>query len=302
MCKLLVMRKEQIAWVLQSILLHIVCSCCGFLETKGSRTYLGRIVNITEVPFIVLVVPGNQASCTGFIVAQKWVITAAHCFSITKEDTIVAIGTSDRRSHSKKLDVERVIVHPKYLLHDEYDIALIKLAKALKMTTKTEIIAVESTEWPDTKSKRLCYTVGFGHHISANMGGILHGGQVTVGRGSYPYRCEVMLYPLNDYLWTHRNESDAICFGDSGCPLVCDRKAVGIGIASLACETTALGTNDCGTNTVDIFVPLYRNLAWLKSYISCLPSSCSKGISFLTLNLNSNFLFIILNISLLKFL
>lgn len=99
---------------------------CGDVR---ARIVGGEATDIKQHPWqVALDIKG--ALCGGSIVAQNWVLTAAHCFGASKEAGTVRVkaGANNYRIGSAWTAVERVVVHEKYDADtQENDLALVKL-------------------------------------------------------------------------------------------------------------------------------------------------------------------------------
>ncbi|XP_073988448.1 serine protease 55-like [Rhodnius prolixus] len=268
-------------FIYSSLSVLLMFNIYGTFIDNAIRTFEGRRIHITEVPFVVLVIPHDHSCCTGFIVAIDWVLTVAHCFgSETFNGSVeIRIGTHDQLDKAIKINSSSVIIHPNFFkFGKEYDIALIHLKHKIQMTEVAQIIQLEDKKWPEGELRRHCFSIGYGYHINLERIGVLHGGQVTAGFGQYPYECKSAQRNTKSerFVWSNSNESVHICYGDSGGPLVCDRVAVGVSVISFNCGE---GPSDihCGGEFVDAFLYLYEHLNWLQSYVSCLPSSCIEN-------------------------
>lgn len=108
----------------------------------------GEKTDIKEHPWqVALDIKGGQ--CGGSIIDQNWVVTAAHCFGVTKkrEDVRVKTGINNRRIGGAWSNVGRVVIHEKYNAKThENDVALVKL----KSPPAGEVIALAK---PDLQLK-----------------------------------------------------------------------------------------------------------------------------------------------------
>jgi trypsin len=113
----------------------IVCS--GLLQPpaaaqepcKDPRRIVGGVpADIKEHPWqVAFDIKGGL--CGGSIIAQNWVLTAAHCFGDTKQpaDVRVKAGATNRKLGVWSV-VDRVVVHENYNSKtNEHDLALVKL-------------------------------------------------------------------------------------------------------------------------------------------------------------------------------
>uniref|UniRef100_A0A8C6Y0I3 Transmembrane serine protease 13 n=1 Tax=Naja naja TaxID=35670 RepID=A0A8C6Y0I3_NAJNA len=119
--------------------LHLQVDWCG--AYCGQRIS-GRIVGGTEAsaskwPWQVSLQYGSAHICGGTIIDAQWVLTAAHCFFIVKilDEWKVYAGVSDLKQTREGILVSEVIINANYSDdHDDYDIALMKLAQPLLLS------------------------------------------------------------------------------------------------------------------------------------------------------------------------
>jgi secreted trypsin-like serine protease len=95
-----------------------------------------------EFPWQVALLDASVANtfqaqyCGGALVAPTWVVTAAHCVydrGVQPPGSVdVLVGTTSLRSGGKRVDVDAIVVHPRYSERtSENDIALLHLAAAV---------------------------------------------------------------------------------------------------------------------------------------------------------------------------
>ncbi|XP_042336045.1 transmembrane protease serine 9 [Sceloporus undulatus] len=89
-----------------------------------------------EIPWQASLKEGLRHFCGATIIAQRWLLSAAHCFNHTKAEYVTAfVGTtllSAAESGSVKVSIKRVVLHPAYnpaLL--DFDVALLELNRPL---------------------------------------------------------------------------------------------------------------------------------------------------------------------------
>ncbi len=99
----------------------------------GRRIVGGEKTDIKQHPWQVALQFKGTFFCGGSIIAQKWILTAAHCFKFSASggDWRTKAGATNHATMGFWSEVERVIVHEKYdPTTYENDIALIKLKLA----------------------------------------------------------------------------------------------------------------------------------------------------------------------------
>ncbi len=165
--------------------------------------------------------PDGVYLCGGSIVAFRWVLTAAHCFTPANQgrDAKVKAGATNYRTEGVWTEVEKIVIHEAYnsKLHDN-DLALLKLksppnGKIIPMADATLTLSVgeplEVTGWGatseggDPAGELLKASVPYVDPATCNAresyDGSIHAGMMCAG---------------------HRDGGVDSCQGDSGGPLI----------------------------------------------------------------------------------
>ncbi|KAH9503641.1 Transmembrane protease serine 12 [Bulinus truncatus] len=125
---------------------------CGVLpsssDTRKKRIVGGHTASHGSWPWLVALRNMlGSVTCSGAVIAQRWVVTAAHCFKYASNPNLwrVRVGEHDlftNEDNERDLRIHRIIVHPQYssqapeagqnhTIYSRYvnDIALIHLAE-----------------------------------------------------------------------------------------------------------------------------------------------------------------------------
>lgn len=189
----------------------------------------------------------GQRVCTGVIVADKYILTAAHCVKGSVENLIITFGT-DIFHEAFSVGVQRVHVSSNYIQRAERnreDIALVELAGRIPYSySPVKIMPDSSSLAPETS----LVVVGFGIYRFAKpmLSGILRS---VVVRLSEPKYSDTEFYVRQgDYV--------GACLGDSGGPVYInlENKLYLVGI-------TSRGASDCSHS-------IFTNTRFINMFIS----------------------------------
>lgn len=139
----------------------------NFMIVNGAE-----VDSIEDMPWQVALINGTSVLrrqfCGGSIVAETWVLTAAHCVEISDPENIDILAGTLHLSHGgQRIDVAEIKIHPKWGAtgsSNDYDAALLRLAEPLTVGAPIQL-ADASTQLPD----------GVGLHVSG-WGAIFEGG------------------------------------------------------------------------------------------------------------------------------
>ena len=125
-------------------------------QAASPRIIGGSPIDITAAPWQVLLRINGTTQCGGAVIADTWLLTAAHCVSGVGAGQIEAyIGATDqnRLSRDRLAPVSQVIVHPNWNSSTySNDLALIGLAAPLAFSPSVQQVALplvqDANAWP----------------------------------------------------------------------------------------------------------------------------------------------------------
>ncbi|KAJ7308140.1 hypothetical protein JRQ81_008653 [Phrynocephalus forsythii] len=104
--------------------------------SKASKIVGGLEAARGEVPWQASLKEGPRHFCGATIIAERWLLSAAHCFNQTKAERLAAFaGTTSLaagEASAVKASVRRVVAHPAYdPARMDFDVALLELSRPL---------------------------------------------------------------------------------------------------------------------------------------------------------------------------
>ncbi|XP_033170194.1 chymotrypsin-1 [Drosophila mauritiana] len=227
----------------------------------------GEDVAQGEYPWSASVRYNKAHVCSGAIISQTHVLTAAHCVSsvgITPVDAstlAVRVGSINQYAGGSIVNVKSVLIQPSYgnFLHD---IAILELAQTLVFSDRIAAIALppkteEETEDVDAElpNGTPVYVAGWG--------------ELSDGTASYKQQkanyntlsrslCEWEAgYGYESVVCLSRAEGEGICRGDAGAPVIDDEKVLR--------GLTSFNFGPCGSKYPDVATRVSYYLTWIEA-------------------------------------
>ncbi|XP_043909728.1 myeloblastin-like [Protopterus annectens] len=220
------------------------------LGTFGAKVVGGHEVRPHSKPYMTSFQVYGRHLCGGFLISKKWVLTAAHCFSVHPVETItVVLGAHNIQRHERttqRLKISKVIQHRFNPRTIRNDIVLVKLQRSARLNKFVKPITLPAQN-RKVKPGTRCQVVGWGRlHNNLPLSATLQ--QVTVSVFS---RCRRNMICTGTF-----GVRKGACKGDSGGPLVCNGVAYGI---------TSFVIGGCANGMYpDFFTQISRYRNWIK--------------------------------------
>ncbi|KAK2579374.1 hypothetical protein KPH14_003238 [Odynerus spinipes] len=181
--------------------------------------------------------------CSGALIYESWILTAASCvFNSRESDIKIRVSTASLATGGDNLDVSKVVVHDEF---DKYvyfnDIALIKLREPAMFGEKLQPIALPEDADVKIEDDRTSFVTGWHQKIfqktpvesELSVISVKTVNQKTCATAMPSYK------PVSEKMLCAGNMTRGVetCQGDPGAPLMLDQMLIGILSYGLGCET-----------------------------------------------------------------
>ncbi|XP_054038261.1 transmembrane protease serine 9 isoform X1 [Rissa tridactyla] len=257
----------------------------------ASRIVGGSEASRGEFPWQVSLRENNEHFCGAAILTEKWLVSAAHCFTEFPDPAMWAAytGTTSLRgsdSGAVKMGIARIIPHPSYNTDTaDYDVAVLELKRPVTFTKYIQPVCLPNAGHHFPASKK-CLISGWGYLKEDFLVKPEFLQKATV---------ELLDQKLCSSLYSHALTERMLCAGylegkidscqgDSGGPLVCQEPSGKFFLAGIV----SWGIGCAEARRPGVYTRVTKLRDWILNAISAFPASVARTVPPIHLNTKSN--------------
>ncbi|KAM4657575.1 transmembrane protease serine 9 [Amazona ochrocephala] len=271
----------------------------GLRSDCGSRPAMqtaGRIVGGSEAsrgefPWQVSLRENNEHFCGAAILSEKWLVSAAHCFTEFQDPAMWAAytGTTSLRgseSGAVRMGIARIIPHPSYNADTaDYDVAVLELQRAVSFTKYIQPVCLPDAGHHFPTSKK-CLISGWGYLKEDFLVKPEYLQKATVELLDQTLCSSLYSHVLTDRMLCAGYLEGKIdsCQGDSGGPLVCQDPSGRFFLAGIV----SWGIGCAEARRPGVYTRVTKLRDWILDAISEFPTSLARTLPLTHSSTNSN--------------
>ncbi|XP_010005565.1 PREDICTED: transmembrane protease serine 9 [Chaetura pelagica] len=245
----------------------------------ASRIVGGSEASRGEFPWQVSLRENNEHFCGAAILTEKWLVSAAHCFTEFQDPAMWAAytGTTSLRgsdSAAVKTGIARIIPHPSYNTDTaDYDVAVLELKRPVTFTKYIQPVCLPDAGHRFPTSKK-CLISGWGY---------LRDDFLVKPEVLQKATVELLDQTLCSSLYSHALTDRMMCAGylegkidscqgDSGGPLVCQEPSGKFFLAGIV----SWGIGCAEARRPGVYTRVTKLRDWILDAISAFPTSIAR--------------------------
>ncbi|XP_009878884.1 PREDICTED: transmembrane protease serine 9 [Charadrius vociferus] len=258
---------------------------------SASRIVGGSEASRGEFPWQVSLRENNEHFCGAAILTEKWLVSAAHCFTEFQDPAMWAAytGTTSLRgsdSGTVKMGIARIIPHPSYNADTaDYDVAVLELKRPVTFTKYIQPVCLPDTGHHFPTSKK-CLISGWGYLKEDFLVKPEFLQKATVELLDQTLCSSLYSHVLTDRMLCAGYLEGKIdsCQGDSGGPLVCQEPSGKFFLAGIV----SWGIGCAEARRPGVYTRVTKLRDWILDAISAFPPSIARTVSPMHIGTKSN--------------
>uniref|UniRef100_A0A672UYX1 Peptidase S1 domain-containing protein n=1 Tax=Strigops habroptila TaxID=2489341 RepID=A0A672UYX1_STRHB len=257
----------------------------------ASRIVGGSEASRGEFPWQVSLRENNEHFCGAAILTEKWLVSAAHCFTEFQDPAMWAAytGTTSLRgsdSGAVKMGIARIIPHPSYNTDTaDYDVAVLELKRPVSFTKYIQPVCLPDAGHHFPTSKK-CLISGWGYLKEDFLVKPEYLQKATVELLDQTLCSSLYSHVLTDRMLCAGYLEGKIdsCQGDSGGPLVCQEPSGKFFLAGIV----SWGIGCAEARRPGVYTRVTKLRDWILDAISEFPTSIARTVPLIHSSTNSN--------------